>query len=190
LSKTNPSPQINDIPVIQPEKPMIKPPFATGKKGIELIHSFENCAEKKNDGWIYPYRCPVGIPTIGWGNTYYPDGKRVTMEDKPITQQQADELFKTILYKFEDSVNYLITSKVNQNMFDACIVFSYNCGRGAFAESTLLKRINNNPLDPTIRDAFMMWVDGTVDGKLVKLLGLVRRRKDEADLYFTKMENV
>jgi lysozyme len=39
-----------------------------------------------------PYLCPAKIPTIGYGNTYYPDGTRVTLLDKPINEKEAFDL--------------------------------------------------------------------------------------------------
>ena len=60
------------------------------KTGIDLIHSFEGLS-------LTPYICPAGVPTIGWGNTYYPNGKKVTMKDKAITREQADEIFAFVL---------------------------------------------------------------------------------------------
>ena len=82
--------------------------IATGVLGIKLIHSFETCVLK-------PYRCPAGIPTIGWGNTFYEDGTKVTMKDPPITQERADKLFEHILKDFEKYVDSYCIDTVNQN---------------------------------------------------------------------------
>ena len=47
-------------------------------------------------------------------------------------------------------------------------------------DSTLLKKVNANPNDPTIRYEFMKWISkGTIFEK-----GLRKRRKEEADMYF------
>jgi len=48
--------------------------------------------------------------------------------------------------------------------------------------STLLKKVNLNPNDPTIKDEFMKW--NKAAGKV--LAGLTRRREAEANLYFSK----
>jgi lysozyme len=53
---------------------------------------------------------------------------------------------------------------------------------GNFRKSTLLKKVNLNPADETIRGEFGKWTKAA--GKV--LPGLVKRRKAEADLYFTK----
>jgi lysozyme len=45
----------------------------------------------------------------------------------------------------------------------------------------LLKKVNANPNDPTIRNEFMRWT--RAGGKVLK--GLVTRREAEANLYFS-----
>lgn len=131
---------------------------------------------------LSPYLCPARIPTIGYGNTYYPDGKRVTMLDKPITKEFAYEMFKTIADRFALRVDRLVTANVNQNQFNALVSFAYNVGMGNFQKSTLLRKVNANPNDVTIRAEFNKWVKAGG----VRLNGLVNRRKDEADVYFSK----
>jgi lysozyme len=69
---------------------------------------------------------------------------------------------------------------VGQNQFDALVCFSYNVGLGALKGSTLLKKLNANPKDPTIRDEFLRW--NKAAGRVMR--GLTKRRAEEADLYF------
>jgi len=73
----------------------------------------------------------------------------------------------------------MTTDAVNQRQFDALVSFAYNCGSGALKGSTLLKRVNANPQDPAIKDAFLMW--NRADGKVLN--GLTRRRNAEYSLY-------
>jgi lysozyme len=70
---------------------------------------------------------------------------------------------------------------LNSNQFSALVCFCYNVGVGNFKKSTLLAKVNQNPSDPTIRDEFMRWNKG--GGQVLN--GLTRRRKAEADLYYT-----
>lgn len=148
----------------------------TGSKGLSLIKSFEGFYSK-------PYLDPVGIPTIGYGVIKYPNGKRVTMQDAPITEQQASDLLAQLLSQtYEKEVNKLVKVPLNQNQYDALVSFTYNLGGTNLGKSTLLKKINGNPCDSSIRSEFEKWVNA--GGK--KLAGLVRRRKAEADLYFSK----
>jgi len=130
---------------------------------------------------LKPYLCPAKIPTIGYGNTYYPDGKRVTLLDKDITKQQAFDMFKEIANRFGKRVDELVTSDINQNQFNALVSFAYNVGTGNFASSTLLKKINKNPNDLTLKAEFLRW--NKAGGKVIN--GLTNRRNEEADLYFS-----
>jgi lysozyme len=148
----------------------------TGNKGLSLIKTFEGFYSK-------PYLDPVGIPTIGYGVIKYPNGKRVTMQDAPITEARATELLAQLLEEtYEKEVNRLVKSPLNQNQFDALVSFTYNLGGANLGRSTLLKKINANPCDPSIRAEFEKW--NKAGGKVLK--GLVRRRKAEADLYFSR----
>ena len=147
----------------------------TDIKGQQLIQQFEGL-------YLKPYLCPAKIPTIGYGNTFYENGTPVTMKDEPITKERAISLFLRIIQPFEDNVTALLKKSVNQQQFNALVSFAYNVGVGAFGNSTLLKKVNANPNDPTIRDEFMKWVK--VNGAV--FTGLVNRRKAEADMYFSK----
>ena len=146
--------------------------MVTSNKGIDLIKRFEGCK-------LNAYLCPAKIPTIGYGNTFYEDGTPVKIGDT-ITQERATELLKNLLVKFESYVNKYVKSTITQEQYDALVSFCYNIGAGNLAKSTLLKKVNLNPKDATIRDEFMKW--NKAGGK--ELLGLTRRRKAEADLYF------
>lgn len=145
----------------------------TGQKGLKLIKEFEGFRSK-------PYLCSANVPTVGYGATYYPNGKKVTLNDQPITEEYAVQLLSTMLDTFEKAVDSFCRDDINQDQFDALVSFAYNLGNGSLKSSTLLKKVNANPNDPTIRDEFMKWVNA--GGK--KLPGLVRRRQAEADLYF------
>lgn len=147
----------------------------TGTAGIELIKKFEGFMSK-------PYKCPAGIPTIGYGATFYPDGKKVTMSDKAITEAEGTALLASMLTKFEQYVDSYCIDTITQNQFDALVSFCYNLGPANLKASTLLKKVNLNPNDETIRTEFMKWTKA--GGKTLK--GLVTRRTAEADLYFKK----
>jgi lysozyme len=130
---------------------------------------------------LKPYLCPAKIPTIGYGNTYYSDGKKVTLLDKDITKQQAFDMFKEIANRFAKRVDTLVTSNINQNQFNSLVSFAYNVGTGNFHISTLLKKVNKNPNDLTIKAEFLKW--NKAGGKVLN--GLTNRRNEEADLYFS-----
>lgn len=144
-------------------------------KGYDLIKEFEGFSDR-------PYKCSANIPTIGYGNTFYPDGKRVSMLDKQITKEYADEIFKNVVDNFAFKVSKLIKSKVTQNQFNALVSFAYNVGIGNLEKSTLLKLVNINPNDAMIAKQFLRW--NKAKGKELK--GLTNRRIKESALYYTK----
>lgn len=144
------------------------------QKGLELIKSFEGLSLK-------PYVCAGGINTIGYGNTYYTNGKKVTLQDKPITKEQAEELIKHSLSTYEKAVDSFCRDDISQSQFDALVSFAYNLGTGALQKSTLIKKVNANPKDVTIANEFLKW--NKANGRV--LAGLTRRRQAEANLYFS-----
>jgi lysozyme len=137
---------------------------------------------------LSPYLCPAGVPTIGYGNTFYPSGAKVTMKDKPITQATAYWMLKQTVNMFAKDVDKLVTSTINQNQFNALVSFAYNVGSDidmdnipeGLGDSTLLRKVNANPNDPTIAREFAKW--NKVNGKINN--GLTKRRQREANLYF------
>ena len=142
--------------------------------GYLLITEFEGYSAK-------PYLCSAKVPTIGYGNTYYSDGKRVTMLDKEINKQQAFEMFKVIADRFASKVSNLVKTPLNQNQFNACVSLAYNIGMANFMNSTLLKLVNKNHNDILIGLEFKKW--NKVNKKVVA--GLTRRRNYESDIYFS-----
>jgi lysozyme len=150
------------------------------KSTYEFIRGEEGCRLKA-------YRDVAGIPTIGWGSTMYEDGTRVKMGDV-IDMDKANRLLEwEVKTKAGAVVDCLRNIVLNQNQVDALISLAYNIGVGGFRQSTVLKRVRNNPKDPTIADAFMMWnkITDPVTKKKVVSKGLTLRRKREAKLYFT-----
>jgi lysozyme len=145
-----------------------------GKGGLDLIKKFEGLRTN-------PYLCSAGVPTIGYGNTFYEDGKKVTLNDSLITEERANNLLSLVVNNFEKHVDSFCRDDINQNQFDALVSFAYNLGPNNLKNSTLLKKVNINPNDPTIRDEFMKWT--RAGGKALK--GLVERRNAEANLYFS-----
>jgi lysozyme len=144
--------------------------MTTGQKGIALIKKWESCR-------LTAYQCSAGKWTIGFGNTFYEDGSKVKQGDK-ITQARAEELFKNLLPKFENIVNKKIKLSLNQNQFDALVSHTWNTG----GSDTLFDLVNRKAKDSYIRDWFETKYI-TANGKVLK--GLVSRRKEEANLYFT-----
>ena len=141
------------------------------ESGYSELHKREGLRTK-------PYLDTRGIPTISLGVTYYPNGRKVTMQDKPITKIEAERLGKVIADRFASEVTTLINAKVNQNQFNALVSLAYNIGITGFKNSTVLRRVNVTPNDPSIKSAFMMWT---------KNPELISRRKTEVEQYFKQI---
>ena len=144
------------------------------ENGYLLITKFEGFSAT-------PYLCSATVPTIGYGSTFYIDGFKVTIKDSAISESQALDMFKIIADKFAINVTKLLKKTVTQNQFNSLVSFAYNCGITNFTKSTLLKKVNINPNDLTIRQEFLKW--NKAKGKIIT--GLTRRRNEEANIYFS-----
>lgn len=142
------------------------------ENGLELIKQFEGFSSS-------PYLCPAKIPTIGYGSTYYEDGTKVTLKDKPITEERATELLEFIANKtFSKNINKVVKVPLNQNQFDALVSFAYNIGNKNFNWSTLLKKLNLSDYIGASLE-FGRW--NQANGKILN--GLVLRRQKEKELF-------
>lgn len=150
------------------------------EKGLNLIMNFEGLP-KKNP--LDAYWDSYGkVWTIGYGATHYLDGSPVKKGDKLKSKDEAVELLKMMVKEYENDMYKLVQVPINYYQADALTSFCYNCGVGSLKKSTLLKKVNRDPFDPTIRDEFAKW--NKSGGQVLD--GLTRRRKAEADLYFTE----
>lgn len=141
----------------------------------------DNCLEliRKSESFkARPYRCPAGIPTIGYGSTRYANGRAVRLSDPPITEEVANEILYATLGEYENAVSRYVTVPINQNQFDALVDFAYNAGTQNLRTSTLLKQLNKGNYDKAA-DEFGKWVYG--GGKRLK--GLEIRRGLERELF-------
>ena len=140
-------------------------------KGLELIKEFEGFSANA-------YLCPAKIPTIGYGNTFWEDGRKVRIGEQ-ISKSKALELLEFVANKdFADKIFPLIKVQINQNQFDAMVSLAYNIGVGAFSNSTLLKRVNAKDFLGAANE-FLKWDKS--NGK--PLSGLTRRRQREKELF-------
>ena len=135
--------------------------------GLNLIKSFEGCSLKA-------YRCPANVLTIGYGHT---GGVK---EGQVITQQQADEILRVDLGRYEKAVDRLGVD-LNQNQFDALVSFCYNLGTGIFT-GNLLNAIKAKNWS-SVASQMLLYNKARVNGKLTVLNGLDRRRKAEVGLF-------
>lgn len=140
------------------------------KNAIELIKRYEGLS-------LTAYQCPAGIWTIGWGHT------RTVRQGDVITSEEAENLLRNDVAEISKQLDKWCGQydvKLSGNQRSALISFIFNVGFGAFKHSTLWKLVRVNPCDAAISQQFARWK--YADGKLMS--GLMRRRRDEAMLYF------
>lgn len=141
----------------------------TSENGLAIIKKFEGLRLKA-------YRCPAGVPTIGYGHT-----KGVKMGDT-ITSAKADELLREDVSEVERTLNQqmiLTGIKLRQGQYDALVSFVFNLGMGNLLKSTLWRIIRQNPDSKDVPAQFRRWV--YAGGKVLQ--GLVVRREEEIKLY-------
>ncbi len=141
------------------------------ENGLNLLKRFEGCR-------LRAYRDIANVLTIGYGHTG-PD----VVENLLITSEEAENLLRSDVQRFESGVSNSLKVKVNQNEFDALVSFSFNIGLGAFSSSTLLKLLNDNTDRTIVASEFLKWCKA--DGVVVE--GLKRRREAEKGLFLAKV---
>ena len=144
--------------------------MAVSPFSVDLICSFEG---KR----LTAYDDGVGVWTIGFGTTIYPNGSNVKKSDT-CTEAQAKAYMAYDLKKFEVTVSKAVTVALNQNQFEALVSLAYNIGAGAFSQYTLVKKLNAHDIRGA-EDQFDVWVNA--GGK--RMRGLVNRRSHEKRLF-------
>ncbi|MCK9596557.1 lysozyme [Candidatus Pacearchaeota archaeon] len=137
------------------------------KVGLALIKSFEGLR-------LDAYQDTGGIWTIGYGHT---DNVQPT---DSIDEQQAENFLLIDVAWAERAVNSGVKVSINQNQFDALVSFTFNCGAGSL--KNILEDLNIGDYKK-VSLRMKLYVK---DAKGQKLTGLVRRRKEEADLFNKK----
>jgi GH24 family phage-related lysozyme (muramidase) len=127
------------------------------------------------------YRCPAGVPTIGFGSTRI-GGRAVRMGDTITTVEAESLLRRELLDLFGPGLFALLplAKKWKPNQQAALISLGFNIGLGALEDSTLRKRLLAGE-DPSkvVAEELPKWVKA--DGKTLE--GLKRRRAAEAALF-------
>lgn len=140
-----------------------------------------------------PFEYPdvEGNPTIGIGHlltrSELTSGKICIDEQyvkyrNGVTDEQMDNLLLQDLDPVEDIINRLVKVPLTQYQFDALASFTYNVGNGAFADSTLLRKLNMG-LYNDVPAQMRRWNKVRVNGKLVTSRGLINRRESDIKLW-------
>lgn len=125
-----------------------------------------------------PYLCPAGVPTIGYGATFYEDGTRVTLTDPAITKDRAEALLMWhIRRRFLPSVAKLCPGADTPGRISALIDFDFNLGEGNLRASTLRRRVNDGDWED-VPSQLLRW--NLAGGRVLK--GLTIRRQAEGAL--------
>lgn len=148
-------------------------PQLTNDAGVQLIREFEGLR-------LQAYRDPVGIWTIGYGHTLG------AHKGQRITEVEAVGFLREDLRSAEGRVNaWTRDVKTSPNEFGAMVSLCFNIGSGNFRTSSVL-RLHRQGQNDAAASAFLLWNKGHVDGKLVVLPGLKRRREAERRLYLSR----
>jgi len=143
----------------------------TSKAGADSIKSREGLRLK-----AYPDPATGGEPwTIGVGHTG-PD----VYPGMVISADQADDMLRRDLEKFERGIERLVTVPLTQNQFDALVSLTFNIGLGNFGGSTLLRKLNARDYNGAA-DEILRW--NRAAGKVMP--GLTRRREAERNQFLT-----
>lgn len=127
--------------------------------------------------YLTPYICPAGVPTIGYGATYYENGKSVKLTDPKITKEYAEKLLVWMIQtKYLPDVLKLCPGVTDPIKLAGLIDFTFNLGSGRLKTSTLRKRVNTGQWD-LVPTEYRKWTRG--GGKILR--GLVIRREADID---------
>jgi lysozyme len=146
------------------------------KAGLDLIKSSEGLR-------LVAYYCPAGVLTVGYGHTSAAGAPFVKAGMK-ITEQEAEDILKADLVKYEDAVKRLVHVPINDNQYSALVSLCYNIGEGNLSKSTVIARVNQKDWEGAAK-AFLLWNRS----KGVVLKGLETRRKQEADLFLAPVSD-
>ncbi len=179
-----------------------QPHYILGTAGLNLIKASESLA-------LRVYLCPVNKLTIGFGHVIqspqdyllfkgFSDrhalqavidacehGRRLTPQATAglfISPAQADTLLRNDTRQVAEFITSITRSDLTPNQFDALVSLVFNIGQGNYCDSTLRKKLKAGDFAGAAAE-FERWVFATVDGKKIKLAGLVTRRAAERALF-------
>jgi lysozyme len=129
-----------------------------------------------------PYLCPAKVWTIGYGTTFYPDDRRVGAYDPPIGETTAKTYLRADVGRKWAGIKHLLRQPPSVGQAAAMVSLAYNIGAGGFAKSSVLAAFNAGDLAHAA-EAFLAYDKAHVDGQVIVLAGLKRRREAERALF-------
>lgn len=140
------------------------------RAALDLIESFEGFRARSA-------QLAHGGYTIGFGHS------ATARSGMQITREQAEELLRWDLRPIEDLVRQSCHAPLTQNQFDALVSFAFNIGAENFSQSDVLRHINQGePVAAAV--AMNAWRRANLNGKIIIVDALVRRRAAEINLFF------
>ncbi|MDR9408222.1 MAG: lysozyme [Balneolaceae bacterium] len=139
--------------------------FRTNDACIDIIKEFTGLR-------LEAYSDQRGNWYIGYGRS-----QGVT-EGMTITEAEAEEYLREDLRVFEESVSRMVEVEISENEFSAMVCLTYNIGPGGFAESTVLRKVNEQAWEEAA-EAILLW--NKVNGQVNE--ALVNRREKERELF-------
>lgn len=147
---------------------------------VELVKKWEGLHKKKGDGKVYPYLCPAGVWTIGYGSTRHFDGTPIHQHTPPLSPEECEQL---MLIELQRCVTYALRYSpqlwFNEEALGAIASFIFNLGAGNYYRSTLRERINEGNWEEASKE-IRKWVWG--GGR--RLPGLIARRREESEYLY------
>lgn len=149
----------------------MKPRHQVSRAAISLIERFEGYRRKAA-------QLPDGRWTIGYGHTVS------AREGAEVSEDDAEALLTYDLIAVAQAVNALTFAPLAQNQFDALCAFAFNIGVEKFADSQVLKRLNEGQVLQAAC-AMELWRKAEFRGEVIVIDALVRRRSAEKTLFLT-----
>ncbi len=143
--------------------------LTASRAALDLIASFEGFRARAA-------KTPDGRWTLGFGHV------ATAREGLSVSRAEAEDLLRWDLRPVEDMVRQSALTPLNQNQFDALVSFAFNIGVTNFATSDVLRYLNQGqPIAAAL--ALHAWRRARVNGRVLVIDALVRRRAAEAALF-------
>ncbi|HEX8568898.1 MAG TPA: lysozyme [Caulobacteraceae bacterium] len=152
----------------------MKPRQRLSRAGLKLLKSFEGFRQKSA-------RLPGRGYVVGYGHT------RSAREGVQVTPGEAEALLLYDLMPVEAAVNEWVFAPLSQNQFDALVSFAFSIGVKAFRRSNVLRFVNQGAMLQAA-GALEMWRQADIEGEVVVVDALVRRRAAEKALFLMPVE--
>lgn len=144
-------------------------------RAIDLVKKFEGFS-------AYPYLCPAGKRTIGYGHVIDRKYWDIANTNSPISEDEAEEILKRDIRGVESTINSSVVVSLKQGQFDALTSLIFNWGAFNFKVSNGFMKLNSGNYDGAAYEFF------DKEGGVVKVNGkfsegLYRRRQAELKLW-------